>query len=222
MRRMGNVYPGIPQSIVLELARIQGATILVETGTFLGATAQWAAAHFDRVHTIERSEQLYQQAHVGLAHLTNVTQHLGSSREILPRIVQDFGAERAVYWLDAHWSGGATAGEDDECPVLGELASLSIRTEDIILIDDARLFLCAPPPPHDPAAWPTIADILQAAPKSSFVQIVDDVIFIVPAGNAPLKKRLIEHAQERSTVSGAGGSPLKTRVKELLKRAGVR
>ena len=219
---MGTVHQGIPQQIALELARIHDATVFVETGTFLGATARWAAQHFGRVHTIERSEGLHEQARLGLAALANVTPHLGSSREILPSIVRNLGAQRAVYWLDAHWSGGQTAGEDDECPVLGELAALSTRPDDIILIDDARLFLSAPPPPHDPSAWPTIADIVRAAPPSSFLQIVDDVIFIVPSGAAPVKNRLVEHAQERASEGARDGAPLTTRVKEFLKRAGAR
>ena len=38
-------------------------------------------------------------------------------------------------------------------PLLDELQCLSERCSDIILIDDARFFLSAPLPPHDPQQW---------------------------------------------------------------------
>lgn len=103
--------------------------------------------------------------------------------------------------MDGHWSGGETAGEHDECPLLDELVCLSSRTEDIILIDDARLFLCAPPLPHNPSQWPTICDIvdvLSTSAKKPFIQIVDDVIFITPDEEI-LKNHLINHTRKRSS-----------------------
>jgi hypothetical protein len=191
---------GIPQQITIELARLNSSTIFVETGTFHGGTTRWASKHFKVVHTIERAESLYNLHSNELAQIKGVTPHLGDSRDILPQIVRDIHSQRAVYWLDGHWSCGEKAGEYDECPLLDELRCLSSRTEDIILIDDARLFLCAPPFPHNPSQWPTISDIinvLSAAAKNPFVQIVDDVIFVVPNENA-LRNRLVSHAQTRS------------------------
>jgi hypothetical protein len=199
---MGIVTLGIPQQIAIELARLNGSTVFVETGTFHGSTARWASNHFEIVHTVERSESLYNLHSNELAQIKGVTPHLGDSRDILPQIVRDIYGQRAVYWLDGHWSGGETAGEYDESPLLDELGCLSSRTEDIILIDDARLFLCAPPLPHNPSQWPTISDILNvlpAAAKKPFVQIVDDVIFIVPNENA-LRNRIVAYAQRRSNA----------------------
>jgi hypothetical protein len=151
------------------------------------------------VETIERGKNLYDQYSPELARINGVTPHWGDSRDVLPQIVGRLGGRRAVYWLDGHWSAGATAGEHDECPLLAELSCLANRTEDIILIDDARLFLCAPPPPHDPAQWPTIPDIVNALPASGrrqLMQIVDDVIFIVP-DDERLKGALLDYAQRR-------------------------
>jgi hypothetical protein len=158
---MGLVSMGVPEKIALELAALNDSTVFVETGTFHGETTRWAASHFPVVHTIERSESLHAMHSGALSRLKGVTPHLGDSRDVLPNVVAEIGDRRAVHWLDGHWSGGETAGEGDECPVLAELACLSPRTDDIILIDDARLFLCAPPPPLDPSQWPTIGDIVQ-------------------------------------------------------------
>jgi hypothetical protein len=197
---MGIVTMGIPQDITIELARLNGSATFVETGTYTGGTTRWASSHFESVHTIERAESLYNKHGPALSQLSGVTPHLGDSRRILPEILRALGDRTAVFWLDGHWSGGETAGAQDECPLLDELACLSSRSEDIILIDDARLFLCAPPAPHDPAQWPTLVEIVTALPasgRSHFVQVVDDVIFAVPRRDA-LQNCLVEYAQRRS------------------------
>jgi hypothetical protein len=196
---MGILTQGVPQQITIELARLSNSAIFVETGTYHGDTTRWASNHFEIVHTIERAESLYNLHSNQLAQIKGVTPHLGDSRDILPQIVRDIDSQTAVYWLDGHWSGGETAGEYDECPLLDELRCLEPHRS-IILIDDARLFLCAPPFPHNPSQWPTISDIiavLSAAAKSPFVQIVDDVIFVVPNENA-LRNCLVVYAQARS------------------------
>lgn len=222
---MGIVTKGIPEDIVTELAKIHGASVFIETGTMHGGTTKWASKHFETVHTIERAESLYNQHQAGLSAIKGVHPHLGDSREVLPGIIKELGSEKAVYWLDGHWAGGVTAGKDDECPVLDELANVSNRTKDIILIDDARLFLCAPPEPHNPDQWPTISEIIDALPKGEkrpFVQIVDDVIFIVPNEDA-LIKILRQYAQRRANFfwsqfsqNQRGLRGLKEKIRRLL------
>ncbi|MCP4141939.1 MAG: hypothetical protein GY755_16965 [Chloroflexi bacterium] len=197
---MGIVTMGIPKEMAIELARLNNSTIFVETGTFHGGTTRWASNNFETVHTIERAESLYNLHSKELSKIKEVIPHFGDSRDILPQIVKDIRGQRAIFWLDGHWSGGKTAGEYDECPLLDEMTCLSNCAEDIIMIDDARLFLCAPPLPHNPSQWPTIPDIVNALPasaKRSFVQIVDDVIFIVPREDA-LRNCLVGYAQRRS------------------------
>jgi len=50
--------------------------------------------------------------------------------------------EPALFWLDAHYSQGVTAGASEAAPILKELSCLAgrHRHKDVILIDDARLF----------------------------------------------------------------------------------
>lgn len=197
---MGIVTMGIPEQIVTELAKLNEATVFVETGTFQGGTTRWASDHFETVHTIERAEGLFNARGPELAKIPGVTPHLGDSRKVLPRILEEIGDRKAVFWLDSHWSGGETAGEDDECPVLDELTILSDRVADIILIDDARLFLCAPPLPHKASHWPTISEIVEAVARPDgkpFMQIVDDVIFLVP-DTGRLRERLVSYSQQRA------------------------
>lgn len=196
---MGVVTPGIPREIVLELAKLSQASVFIETGTSIGTTTRWASGHFDSIFTIERSENLYNMHHKDLGQLKGVKTLQGDSRTVLPGIVAGLGNLRAVYWLDGHWSGEGTAGADDECPLLDELAGLTDRTGDIILIDDARLVLHTPPRPHKPEQWPTISEVIEGLSRPGcrrHIQIIDDVIFAIP-DDAALKSCLIKYAQER-------------------------
>jgi hypothetical protein len=190
---MGTINQGVPADITLKLSRLSGARTFVETGTFKGRSARWAAQHFEKVVTIEGSKELFDEHGGALKAIQNVEPLFGDSRAILPSIVEKIGP--AVFWLDAHWSSGKTFGQGDECPLLEELAVLSTRQGDIVLIDDARLFLHAPPEPHDADDWPTVADIIHAFDRWTHpphIQIIDDVIFAVPAN---LRDVLNQHAR---------------------------
>ena len=171
---MGRVHPGLPPELARAARRAVGAHTLVETGTFLGASAALAAEMFKRVVTIEKDPGLYAAAREGNRDLQNVEWVLGDSRDVLRQL--DLSTP-TVFWLDGHWSGGDTAGEDDECPLLDELAL--IGPAHAILIDDARLFVEPPPPPHDPGAWPTLEQVI-AALGDRDVAIRDDVVVALP------------------------------------------
>lgn len=224
---MGIVTNGIPEQIVLDLAKNAHADVFVETGTFRGDTTRWAASHFKQVHTIERAQCLFDEHNGELSALPGVTPHLGDSKDVLPKVVEELGDESAVFWLDGHWSGGFTAGADDECPIMEELECLASRDSDIILIDDARLFLCAPPQPHRPEQWPTMMDIshaLAAFPSPRLMQVVLDVIFIVP--DVPeLSEKLIQFAQHSSNEQWSvfreqQRKTMKHRIKRMFGRKG--
>jgi hypothetical protein len=197
---MGMIELGIPKKIVLELKNLAGATQFVETGTLAGETSRWASDHFETVYTIELSKMLYDHYSDGLKSLRNVKPYQGDSRDVLPSILSEIGDQKIVFWLDGHWSAGETAGEEEECPLIGELDLIRERDGDIILIDDARFFLCAPYQPLNPAKWPGISEIvkmLDASEHRRYIQIVDDVIFAVPHDELVMT-RLSEYAANRS------------------------
>ncbi len=54
---MGLVYFGIPHNVVLSVKEKFGVAAFVETGTFRGDTAAFAAGHFQRVFTVEFVEE---------------------------------------------------------------------------------------------------------------------------------------------------------------------
>jgi hypothetical protein len=73
--------------------------------------------------------------------------HLGDSAVVLEELLASgvLPTEPVLFYLDAHWSGGETAGEDVDggCPVLRELEVIArYRKKDVsdmIIVDDMRL-----------------------------------------------------------------------------------
>lgn len=196
---MGIVRLGIPDEIVSKLQASFGIQTFVETGTHLGASALWASDRFQRVVTIEASEEFYNSAKQRLETKTNISIVLGDCRACLPQIIANLSSP-SLFWLDGHYSGGATFGEKDECPLLGEIAVLNASMEEhFILIDDARLFLAPPPLPHAPEQWPTIDVVcqkLQEGPKPRYVVVYEDVIYAVPLH---AKNELLKIVQSKTT-----------------------
>lgn len=181
---MGAIHPGIPREHVAFLRSRGGHAGLVETGTYQGASAEWAAGAFPIVHTIEASPELHAAARERLRPRPNVTAHLGHSRDVLGKLVPTL-AGSWLFWLDAHWSAGSTYGAGDECPLLHEL-EIVLRggARHAVLVDDARFFLWPPPAPHDWRAWPQIGEVCEAVRVHSGgghrVTVFEDVIWILP------------------------------------------
>jgi hypothetical protein len=174
---------GPPEALILALQRRLGLEEFVETGTYRGDSAAWAAEHFSRVTTVEWSAALFAAAHRRFQADQKVRVLQGESSEVLRELVPALSGP-ALFWLDAHWSGLDTAGTEAECPLLAELGLINAAPlPHVVLVDDARLF-CAPPPrPHRAEQWPDLASTvvtLQAGGRRHVV-LVDDVFVAVPA-----------------------------------------
>ncbi len=181
---MGIVYPGVPQRLALWLRDATTTKDFIETGTYLAGTALWAAQHFDRVISIEADRDLYDAARKRLASYANVDVRLGQSQDVLAALVPKL-SQPALIWLDAHWCGGdvAVAGENHECPLLEEIATIDAGIiQHLILIDDARFFLNPPPPPHKREHWPLAGAVIEQlrAKYDSYICVADDVIIRLP------------------------------------------
>jgi hypothetical protein len=176
---MGIINFGIPIREALAVSKILNLNIFVETGTYMGETALKMSQFFKRVYTIEASENLFKISQHNLKNFDNIIAYLGDSRKILNSIIEN--EDNILFWLDAHWSGGNTYGENDECPIIEELNVIfKFKKNYAILIDDARLFLAPPPLPHNFRNWPSILDISNTIPKDFDLLIHNDVIYIFP------------------------------------------
>lgn len=175
---MGIVNFGIPSREVLFIKELMGITTFVEGGTFRGGTAQKMSPYFERVYTIENSQEMFDIASVNLKNIPNIKQLQGDTRDHLQRIISNH--DNILYWLDAHWSGGVTYGKEDECPLIDELKIIfnSKNKNQVILIDDARLFLAPPPSPHKKELWPSMKMVFKYIPDNWDVIEYNDVIYL--------------------------------------------
>src|SRR6476469_1959610 len=195
---MGLIRGGVPTELAIALKEAYNLQGFIETGTNCGATALWAAQYFEKVITIEAAKVIYEAVANNYGHLKNIQFVLGNSKEQLAAILPTL-KEPCIFWLDAHWRGGVTYGETEECPLLEELQIINDSEFDhFILIDDECLFLCPPPSPHSIEQWPTIDAVtsLLNSGRSRYTVIVEDVIVSVPEG---AKLLVAQYSQEVST-----------------------
>ncbi|MGD9110566.1 MAG: hypothetical protein PVG93_06455 [Phycisphaerales bacterium] len=145
---------GSPVELISKLKDVFSISTFVETGTYKGSTACWASGVFDRVITIEASEGLYQEVTEKYRDVGNIEFIYGDSRERLRDVIAKLEGP-SIFWLDGHWSGGATYGVNSQCPLIEEIEIINnSEYEHFILIDDARYFLSPPPEPHPAEQWP--------------------------------------------------------------------
>ena len=135
---MGSVRFGIPRELALALKAKHGLKYFTETGTLEGHTAQWAAAHFESVVTVDvNNPPLWQ---IGNIHALRM-----DSAEFLEKFST---SGSTLFWLDAH--------TNESCPVLREIAAVNkSEFRNVILVDDARLF-------GDLPAWPSKQSVIEA------------------------------------------------------------
>jgi hypothetical protein len=190
----------MPQQLARDLRDRLGLVRAIETGTYRCRGTRLLADVFPRVVTIEVAPQLARAAAASLASVPGIEVVGGSSADVMPGLID--AAQPTLYWLDGHWSGGETGGAGDECPVLAELAAIAKgHADDCILVDDARLFLAPPPPPHLAEQWPTyreVEDAILAARPDHRVIVAHDVIVAVPARAADLAAAFAARKAPRS------------------------
>ena len=186
---MGAVRFGIPRKLVLWARDTLGFKTFIETGTNKAETTLWAADHFSRVITIEGMRELYEAAASAHANRSNITFLHGDSGVSLVEILEKLD-EPALIWLDAHWCGQGTFESTSECPLIAEIDAINrSKHEHMILVDDARLFVAPPPPPHKAADWPDLLEVAGSLRDghARYAVIYEDVIVAVPAtGRVPL------------------------------------
>ncbi len=178
---MGSLHSSPLSALISDLQKHLSLRSFVETGTFRGDGAAFAASVFADVHTIEIRQDFHDKASERLAPL-GVTQHLGDSRTVLPKVAAQLG-NSALFWLDGH-AGGGYFGDADDCPLIEELQAIAQSDhEHVILVDDARAFVAPPPPPFKAQAWPTLIEVIDAARARvayDCVIICDALIFTPP------------------------------------------
>lgn len=138
----------------LQLVRkLSGATSVIEVGSYKGVTARRLSRIFDVVHTIEIDRDLHEQAKARCRDRKNIQLYLGDGAKLLGEVLEK--VDKAVLFLDGHFSGGATGHGDEPEPVLAEIDLIIPHLHRLVgvVVDDFRLFGVEP-------RWPRKSDVL--------------------------------------------------------------
>ena len=115
----------------------------VETGKYHADTTIMASKHFKNVYTTEIVPKLYEDSKTRAEkeNISNITFLLGDSvkllSEIMPKVL-----DGAVFFIDAHQSGGDTSNNGKNVPLLEELdviLSFNLKAS-LFIIDDLRFW----------------------------------------------------------------------------------
>jgi hypothetical protein len=182
---MGAVSFSLDAELVAIFKKVLPLSIFFETGTFKGDTVNAMLPYFDRFITAELSEPLWKEVTERFASEEKVEPYLGNSPDVIATFRPALKDSSVLYWLDAHWCvADDTSGEKSQCPLLEEIQAIGqLNDQSVILIDDARLFLAAPPAPHESAQWPSIDSIITTLKHTSSqheLSVVNDVIIFYP------------------------------------------
>lgn len=190
---MGLVYKGLPTDLVDSITKEIPIDLFVETGTFMGDSLAAAAEIFPQCYSIEIAEELYQKAVKRFEGKSNAHVLLGSSVDKISEI--DFStSSSALFWLDAHYSGGDTGGEGF-CPLIDELKLISsLSLEKYVMIDDARCILS----PCNGHRYCTLEQLIDALPKGNYNVIINDIVISVPQrARKPVEDYCAKHTLSR-------------------------
>lgn len=172
---MGKIHKGILKTIA-EYISTNKATNFVETGTYKGASLEWASQTFNNVSTIEINKQFLDDAKINFTQ-PNIKFHLGDSRDVLQSLSIN---ESTLFWLDAH-SGGGNFADFDDCPLLSELEYImSLKDKQYIIIDDVYAFCFPLTPPFNWKKWPSLNEIFKILSCKQSIMIKDNFMLAIP------------------------------------------
>jgi len=178
--RRGKPIPpphAIKQMVLQEYAKKYCLRLLIETGTSLGDMVESMRHYFDRIYSIELSNDLHHKAQERFTGIDNIQIILGDSGTELEKLVKMIDRP-ALFWLDGHYSGGDTARGKKDTPVLDEIGHI-LNSSDrghVIIIDDARCFGTDP-------AYPSIeelSEVIRSRRSDLDIAVQGDSIRITP------------------------------------------
>ncbi len=208
---MGAVTFSVDINLVEFLVQHLDFECFIETGTFRGDTLELVKPYFPQCFSIELSEEYYQIATARFQQDSSVTILKGDSGTILEDIVRQMEGASILFWLDAHWcEADDTAGRISQSPLLQEIQAIrQLHERSVLLIDDARLYLCPPGTPHEYSQWPDFKRVLRALASLSDVHeliVFNDILIYYPQSI---------HNEMRGFAHGYGVNWLDAMVKSL-------
>jgi hypothetical protein len=151
--------------------------VLIETGTYYGDMVEAMKNDFNRIYSIELSNELYENAKRRFAGDDRIMIIHGDSGIELGKLITDLD-QPALFWLDGHYSAGVTAKGDKDTPIFEELTHIfgSRQIGHVIIIDDARCFGTDPAYP----SFDELSGFIKANGPDVKIEVENDGIRIVP------------------------------------------
>jgi len=162
------------QMVVKEYAETFRPEVFIETGTYTGHMVYAMLDQFKEIYSIELDRCFMKKAKKKYAGYDYVHIIHGQSGERLRKILKNLN-KSCLFWLDAHWSGGATARGNLETPIIQELETIlnhQNAANHILLIDDARCFTGE----NDYPSLDTLKSFVLHIRPSWIFQVKDDII----------------------------------------------
>jgi hypothetical protein len=162
-------------------------SIWIETGTFQGRTTEFLAGQGAYVYSIEPEPSLFSQASKNLSYCRNVKIIKGLSEDIFPVLLKEVSG-RLNFWLDGHFSAGATHQGPQDTPILDELICISSnigRYEGVcVFVDDIRLF----PIGDEESSYPPLKFLVAWAVDNGLIWHIEHDIFIARSSRSSGKE----------------------------------
>ena len=176
-RNFDSPSPEFVKHKVLKRFNLENST-WIETGTYLGTTTNFLSKISPHVYSVEPCQDLYNKALHRFKDTNNVTILKGLSEDVLNELLPTLSG-KINFWLDGHYSGGATYKGKPECPIREELKAIDANLTNFdaitILIDDARCFL----PESRGIDFPSIDYLVDWAREHQMSWKIEHDIFII-------------------------------------------
>jgi len=165
----------VKREIIRGYARDFDLNVLVETGTYYAETVRGLRNDFRQIYSIELDERLYDLAVSRCKRQANAVLLQGDSSQRILDVISRL-SDPALFWLDAHYSGGETARGDLDTPIHAELiAVLGDGRPHVVLVDDMREFV------NSAQDYPALDAVGRIARDHGYVMSTAlDVIRLVP------------------------------------------
>lgn len=164
----------IKQLVIEQYQKKHNISILIETGTYMGDMVKAQLKNFKTIYSIELGKDLWGKAVKLFEKDKHVNIIQGDSGKVFLDLIPKIN-EKAIFWLDGHYSAGITAKGEKDCPIYEELNGIfNSRFQHILLIDDARCF-------NGEGDYPTIerlSEYILSKYSKSNIEIKDDIIRI--------------------------------------------
>jgi len=164
------------QQVLKHYAEKYNIRIFVETGTYLGDMVEAMKASFDKIYSIEISQDFFNRTKKRFKSEEKLKLIWGDSGKKLKNVCDEIN-QPALFWLDGHYSGGKTEKGEKETPIFEELSHIIKKDiRNVIIIDDARCFGRIP----DYPSIPQLKKFIISKRNDVNIIVLKDMIRITP------------------------------------------